>query len=123
MATDYGYVVPPMHIKDNLELSPGEYSITIKGIEVARAELMVGHFLAMKTGEVDEEISGVDTVEPCLWSCLQFGLLPRMKKERSLRVIPSLTCLQWPRITEIQKSRLQNFWVGRRNSETSRYLL
>ncbi len=64
MATDYGYVVPPMHIKDNLELSPGEYSITIKGIEVARAELMVGHFMAMKTGEVDEEISGVDTVEP-----------------------------------------------------------
>ena len=64
VALDYGYIVPPLHIKDNLELSPGEYSITIKGIEVARSELMMGHFLAMKTGDVDEEIQGVDTVEP-----------------------------------------------------------
>ncbi|MBF0277578.1 MAG: flagellar biosynthesis protein FlhA [SAR324 cluster bacterium] len=64
MALDFGFIVPPLHIKDNLELAPGEYSITIKGIEVGRAELMVGQYLAMKTGEVDEEISGVDTVEP-----------------------------------------------------------
>lgn len=64
IALDFGFIVPPMHIKDNLELSPGEYSITIKGVEVGRAELMVGQYLAMKTGDVDEEISGVDTVEP-----------------------------------------------------------
>jgi flagellar biosynthesis protein FlhA len=64
IAIDYGYIVPPLHIKDNLELSPGEYSITIKGIEIARNELMIGHHLAMKTGDVDEEIPGVDTVEP-----------------------------------------------------------
>lgn len=64
MALDFGFIVPPLHIKDNLELAPGEYSITIKGIEVGRSELMVGQFLAMKTGDVDEEIAGVDTVEP-----------------------------------------------------------
>ncbi len=64
MALDFGFIVPPLHIKDNLELAPGEYSITIKGIEVGRSELMVGHYLAMKTGEVDEEIPGIDTVEP-----------------------------------------------------------
>jgi len=64
IALDFGYIVPPLHIKDNLELSPGEYSITIKGIEIARNELMMGHHLAMKTGDVDEEIPGVDTVEP-----------------------------------------------------------
>lgn len=64
MALDFGFIVPPMHIKDNLELGPGEYSITIKGVEVGRAELMVGQYLAMKTGDVDEDISGVDTVEP-----------------------------------------------------------
>lgn len=64
IALDFGFIVPPLHIKDNLELAPGEYSVTIKGIEVGRSELMVGHYLAMKTGDVDEEISGIDTVEP-----------------------------------------------------------
>ena len=88
---DYGYIVPPLHIKDNLELSPGEYSITIKGIEVARSEMMVGHFLAMKTGDVDEEIPGVDTVEPAFGS-LQYGLLRKMKSGPNFRDTRLLTC-------------------------------
>ena len=64
VALDMGFVVPPVHIKDNLQLEPGAYSIIIKGIEVGKGEMMVDHYLAMKAGEVDEEIDGIDTVEP-----------------------------------------------------------
>ena len=64
LALDMGFIVPPVHIKDNLELPPGNYSIVIKGVEVARGELLTGHFLAMRTGDVDEDISGIETIEP-----------------------------------------------------------
>ncbi|MCZ6557874.1 MAG: FHIPEP family type III secretion protein, partial [SAR324 cluster bacterium] len=64
LATEMGFIVPPIHIKDNLDLAPGAYSIIIKGVEVGRSEVMLDHLLAMKTGDVDEDIAGVDTIEP-----------------------------------------------------------
>ena len=117
IAMDYGYIVPPLHIKDNLELSPGEYSITIKGIEVARSEMMVGHFLAMKTGDVDEEIPGVDTVEPA------FGLpavwIAAEDEERaqfSGYTVVDLPTVLATHITEILKNHAFEF-IGRQEAQ------
>ncbi|MDH5561120.1 MAG: flagellar biosynthesis protein FlhA [Deltaproteobacteria bacterium] len=64
VALDMGFIVPPVHIKDNLQLEPGAYSIIIKGIEVGRGEMVMDHYLAMQAGEVEEEIDGLQTVEP-----------------------------------------------------------
>ncbi len=64
IALDLGFVVPPVHIKDNLQLESGAYSIIIKGIEVAKGEMMTDHYMAMEAGEVDEEIDGMQTMEP-----------------------------------------------------------
>ncbi|MDH4121605.1 MAG: flagellar biosynthesis protein FlhA [Deltaproteobacteria bacterium] len=64
VALDMGFIVPPIHIKDNLELPPGGYSVTIKGVEVGRGELLTDHLLAMKTGNVEENIAGIETIEP-----------------------------------------------------------
>src|SRR3989304_3745339 len=61
---DRGFIAPPIHSKDNLELPPGGYSIIIKGVEVGRGELTIDHFLAMKTGDVEEVIPGIETIEP-----------------------------------------------------------
>ncbi len=63
-ATDMGIIVPPLHIRDNLDLKPGEYTILLKGIEVARGELMLGHCLAMRPGTVEMEVEGIETREP-----------------------------------------------------------
>ncbi len=63
-ALDWGVIIPSVRIKDNLELKPGGYSVKIKGIEVARGELMSDHFLAMDPGSVIEKIDGIETVEP-----------------------------------------------------------
>ena len=64
VALEIGFIVPPIHIKDNLELAAGAYSIIINGVEVGRGEVMLEHLLAMKTGDVEEEIAGIDTIEP-----------------------------------------------------------
>ncbi|MGC8737007.1 MAG: FHIPEP family type III secretion protein, partial [Dissulfurimicrobium sp.] len=63
-AQEMGVIVPPLHVRDNLQLKPSEYSILIKGVEAARGELMMGHLLAMNPGDVKKEIKGIPTTEP-----------------------------------------------------------
>ncbi|MBA2849798.1 flagellar biosynthesis protein FlhA [Thermosulfuriphilus ammonigenes] len=63
-AQELGIIVPPLHVRDNLQLKPGEYVILIKGVEVARAELMPGYLLAMDPGDAKAKIEGIPTQEP-----------------------------------------------------------
>ncbi len=63
-ALEIGIIVPPIHIRDNLQLKPSEYSILVKGTEVARGELMTGYYLAMNPGMGKETIEGIPTQEP-----------------------------------------------------------
>ncbi len=80
-AMNNGFIVPPVHIKDNLQLAPNQYTFSLKGVEVARAEMLPGHFMAMDPGMVTEKIKGVPTEEPA------FGLpaiwITEDKKERA----------------------------------------
>lgn len=63
-ALDWGIIIPSVRIKDNLELRPGGYSIKLKGIEIAKGELMPDHMMAMDPGTVIENMDGVETKEP-----------------------------------------------------------
>lgn len=63
-AQEMGVVIPPVHIRDNLQLKPGGYSISIKGVEVARGEIMVGYYLALSPGEPLRQLDGIPTREP-----------------------------------------------------------
>jgi len=63
LAGDLGFVVPSIHIKDNLQLRPHEYSLLIRGIDVARGEVMMGYHLAVPSGEA-QKIEGIPTKEP-----------------------------------------------------------
>ncbi len=63
-ATEMGIIIPPIHIRDNLNLNPAQYRLMIKGVEAAGTELMVNHLLAMDPGGTAREIEGIDTVEP-----------------------------------------------------------
>ncbi len=63
-AQKMGLMIPPIHIRDNLQLKPGQYRILVKGVEVGGGELMVDRFLAMDPGTVDKPIDGIPTVEP-----------------------------------------------------------
>ena len=63
-AMNTGFIVPPVHIKDNLQLSPNQYCFSLKGVKIAEAEMLPGHFMAMDPGMVTETIQGIATTEP-----------------------------------------------------------
>ena len=65
-ALDLGLVIPPIHIMDQMELSPEEYSFKIRGIEAGRGRLKLGHFMCLNTGNVAKarEIVGEKTTDP-----------------------------------------------------------
>lgn len=80
-AINNGFIVPPVHIKDNLQLNPNQYTLALKGVRVAEAEMLPGHYMAMDPGMVTETIKGITTTEPA------FGLpaiwITEDKKERA----------------------------------------
>ncbi|MGS0764276.1 flagellar biosynthesis protein FlhA [Syntrophomonas curvata] len=64
-AVEMGFIVPPVRIRDNMQLKPSAYLIKIKGTEIAAGELMLDNYLAIGPEiENDDEIMGVDTLEP-----------------------------------------------------------
>ncbi len=64
LAEDMGFIVPTIHIKDNLQLKPSEYVFLVKGIEVARAELVPTHSLAIDPGNAQPGLEGIQTKDP-----------------------------------------------------------
>ena len=61
---DLGLVAPSIRIMDNMSLSPDEYCFKIQGVEVARGNIMVGSYLGINPGNVQEEIAGIRTTDP-----------------------------------------------------------
>lgn len=82
-ASEIGIIIPPVHIRDSLQLAPNRYSILIKGVEIAGGELIIERHLALNPDGVDKGIPGVPTKEP------SFGLpalwiLPQDKERAEL---------------------------------------
>lgn len=103
-ATEMGVLVQPIRIRDNLQLGTNQYSIKIKGIDVASGEIMCSHLLAMDPGNTVVDIDGIKTVEPT------FGLpavwITQDKKDKAemmgLTVVDPVTVLV-THLTEVIK--------------------
>lgn len=80
-ALEIGLVIPPIHIRDNLQLNSSEYHILLKGIKIASAALMVNHYLAMDSGDATKKIEGIETKEPAF--DLPAFWIPEAKKEEA----------------------------------------
>lgn len=63
-AQEIGYLPPPVHIRDNLELRPNAYRITLKGVSIGAGEVNVGQFLAIDPGSVSGNLAGSVTRDP-----------------------------------------------------------
>ncbi|CAM3984746.1 flagellar biosynthesis protein FlhA [Vreelandella rituensis] len=63
-AQEVGFLPPVVHIRDNLELSPNTYVLTLKGAEIGRAEAQPGKWLAIDPGQVSGELQGTPTQDP-----------------------------------------------------------
>ena len=64
VALELGTIVPIIRLRDNIQLNPNQYIIKIKGIQVAEGEILFDHYMAMNPGYVEEEIDGIETIEP-----------------------------------------------------------
>ncbi|MGO9137361.1 MAG: flagellar biosynthesis protein FlhA [Syntrophales bacterium] len=118
LALDMGFIIPAIHIRDNLQLKPNEYSFLLKGVEIARGELMPGCFLTIAPEERGAIIRGVETKEPA------FGLpafwVSEKEKEniqsRGLIVVDCATVVT-THLTEIIKSNADEL-LGREEVRT-----
>jgi flagellar biosynthesis protein FlhA len=63
-AQEVGFLAPTVHIRDNLELKPSNYRITLKGVEIASGESHYGQFLAIDPGMVTGTLAGPATTDP-----------------------------------------------------------
>lgn len=64
IALELGTIVPIIRLRDNIQLNPNQYIIKIKGIRVTEGEILFDHYMAMNPGFVEEEIDGIETIEP-----------------------------------------------------------
>ncbi len=104
-ARDLGIVIPPIRVRDNLQLRPNSYVVKVYGLDVAQAEVMVSRLLAMNPGTATTPIDGVPTTEPA------FGLpalwIPenaRAEAEMSGYTVIDPTSVVATHLTELIKS-------------------
>ena len=64
VALELGTIVPIIRLRDNIQLSPNEYIIKIKGSKVTSGEILFDHYMAMNPGYIEEELDGIETIEP-----------------------------------------------------------
>jgi len=118
LALEMGFVMPAIHIRDNLQLKPNEYSFLMKGVEIARGELMPGHHLVIMSEDKGPKIRGIETKEPA------FGLpavwIPEREKEsiqaKGMIVVDPATVVT-THVTEIVKSHADEL-LGRQEVQT-----
>lgn len=113
LASEMGFIMPAVHIRDNLQLKPNEYSFLMKGAEIAGGELIPNHRLAILHEKSDVKIAGIATREPA------FGLpaiwIPEKEAEnvqvKGIVVVDAATVVT-THITEIIKSHVDEL-LGR----------
>lgn len=64
IALEYGVLVPPVRVRDNLQINPNEYVIKIKGNLVAEYEIFTDRYLAMNPGNIEDKLNGIPTKDP-----------------------------------------------------------
>lgn len=107
IALELGTIVPIIRLRDNIQLPPNTYSIKIKGTEVARGEILFDHYMAMNPGYVEEEIDGIETVEPAFGlPALWITELQREKAEMRGYTVVDCPSIIATHLTEVIKSHL-----------------
>ncbi len=117
-ATDYGFIVPPIHIRDNVKIKSSEYRLLLKGAVIGGGMLKSNHLLAMDPGSVTSPLQGEQTKEPA------FGLdalwIPESEKERaqfSGYTVVDLSTVITTHLTELVRSNMSEL-LGRQEVQS-----
>lgn len=110
-AQEFGVIIPPVHICDNLRLRSGEYRILLKGANVGGGDLLPHHCLAMSPGMTTRKLDGVETHEPA------FGLpalwISEEKREEAIvagYTVVDLGSVMATHLTEIVRRNLHEIF-------------
>ena len=107
IALEYGVLIPPVRVRDNLQLEPNEYIIKIKGNIVASYEIYTDRFLAMNPGNIVEPLNGIPTKDPA-FNLSGFWVTREEKDKAELleyTVVDSISVLS----THLQETLKKNF--------------
>ncbi len=115
---DLGLIIPPLRIRDNLELKPGDYQILLKGVTIGGGSLMVGSLLAMDPGSVTASISGMPAKEP-VFGLEALWISPRQKEEASYAgyTVVDLSTVIATHITELVRQNVHEL-LGRQELQS-----
>jgi flagellar biosynthesis protein FlhA len=110
---DLGVIIPPLRIRDNLELAPADYQILLKGVIVGQGSLMVGSVLAMDPGTVTDPLHGIKTTEPA-FGLEALWLSAKQKEEATYRgyTVVDLSTVIATHLTEIIRNNISEL-LGR----------
>lgn len=107
IALEYGVLIPPVRVRDNLQLEPNEYLIKIKGNIVAVYEIYTDRYLAMNPGNITEPLNGIPTKDPAF--NLSSYWITRDEKDKAelleYTVVDSISVLS----THLQETLKRNF--------------
>lgn len=116
-ALEYGFIVPPIHIRDNVRMKSNSYRVLLRGTEIGTTELKPHHLMAMDPGTVTSPIQGTTTREPA------FGLdalwISSADKERAQfagYTVVDLSTVVTTHITELVKSHAHEL-LGRQETQ------
>lgn len=117
-ALDLGLIVPSIHIRDNLQLQPGEYRVLIKGNKVGGGQLRTDCLLAMDPGNVVDKIDGIPTKEPA-FGLDAVWLSKNVKEEAELAgyTVVDLPTVMATHITELVRGHAHEL-LGRQEADS-----
>lgn len=105
LATELGIIIPPIRIRDNIQLKPNEYRMKIRTIAVGKGEMMSGAYLAMDPGTAVKKVRGIQTVEPAFGlPALWITESQKEDAEMSGYTVVELPAVLATHLTEIVKS-------------------
>ena len=107
IALEYGVLIPPIRVRDNLQLEPNQYLIKIKGNVVTSYEIYADRYLAMNPGNIPEQLNGIPTKDPAF--NLMSYWIGRDEKDKAelleFTVVDSISVLS----THLQETLKRNF--------------
>jgi flagellar biosynthesis protein FlhA len=116
-AMDLGVIVPSVHIRDNLQLQPGEYRVLIKGNKVGGGVLRPDSLLAMDPGNVVHEVPGIATKEPAFGlEALWIAKSQKEEAEMSGYTVVDLPTVMATHLTELIRTHASELF-GRQEAD------
>jgi flagellar biosynthesis protein FlhA len=117
-ALDYGFVIPAIHIRDNVRIKAGEYRLLLKGASIGSSELKSHYLLAMDPGNVTNPVEGIPTKEPAFGlDAMWINVTDKERAQFAGYTVVDLSTVITTHITELVRANLHEL-LGRQETQS-----